>query len=83
MRQRLIQYEQNFLAPSLTQRRAIEELEARAPAFTSSAVKLTGALNQQEADELLVSAMGMRGVGWEGNTLEQQECLKPSFQNLL
>ena len=73
MRQRLIQYEQNFLAQSLTQRRAIEELEARAPAFTSSAVKLTGALNQQEADELLVSAMGMRGVGWEGNTLEQKE----------
>ena len=73
IRQRLIQYEQNFLAQSLTQRRAIEELEARAPAFTSSAVKLTGALNQQEADELLVSAMGMRGVGWEGNTLEQKE----------
>ena len=73
MRQRLIQYEQNFLAQSLTQRRAIEELEARAPAFTSSAVKLTGALNQQEADELLVSAMGMRGVGWEGNSLEQKE----------
>ena len=66
LRARLIRHEQNVHAQRLTQRRTIEELQARAPGFASSAVKLTGALNQQEADELLVAALGTRGVGWEG-----------------
>ena len=67
LRARLIRHEQNVHAQRLTQRRTIEELKARAPGFASSAVKLTGALNQQEADELLVAALGTRGVGWEGD----------------
>ena len=67
LRARLIRHEQNVHAQRLTQRRTIEELQARAPGFASSAVKLTGALNQQEADELLVSALGTQGVGWEGD----------------
>ncbi len=67
LRARLIRHEQNVHAQRLTQRRTIEELQARAPGFASSAVKLTGALNQQEADELLVAALGTQGVGWEGD----------------
>ncbi|MDE0348851.1 MAG: acyl-CoA dehydrogenase family protein, partial [Gammaproteobacteria bacterium] len=67
LRARLIRHEQNVHAQRLTQRRTIEELQARAPGFASSAVKLTGALNQQEADELLVAALGTQGVGWAGD----------------
>ena len=67
LRARLIRHEQNVHAQRLTQRRTIEELQARAPGFASSAVKLTGALNEQEANELLLAALGTRGVGWEGD----------------
>ena len=66
LRARLIRHEQNVHAQRLTQRRTIEELQARAPGFASSAVKLTGALNEQEANEILLSALGTRGVGWDG-----------------
>jgi alkylation response protein AidB-like acyl-CoA dehydrogenase len=73
LRQRLIRYEQNGHAQRLTQRRAIEELQARAPGFTSSAVKLTGALHTMEGDELLLSAMGSRGIGWQGEGFARSE----------
>ena len=66
-RDRLIRYEQNGHAQRLTQKRVIEELEARAPGFASSAVKLSGALHAQDGDELLIAAMGVRGLGWDGD----------------
>ncbi len=58
LRDQLISYQQNDAAQRYTQQRAIEELQSRAPGFTSSAVKLTGALHKQAGDELLLSAMG-------------------------
>ena len=73
LRERLIRFEQNGHAQRLTQRRAIEELQARAPGFTSSAVKLTGALHTMEGDELLLSAMGSQGIGWQGEGFERSE----------
>lgn len=73
LRERLIRYQQNGHAQRLTQRRAIEELHTRAPGFTSSAVKLTGALHTMEGDELLLSAMGSQGIGWEGEGFERSE----------
>lgn len=73
LRARLIRFEQNGHAQRLTQRRAIEELQARAPGFTSSAVKLTGALHTMEGDELLLSAMGSRGLGWDGAEFSREE----------
>jgi len=63
LRRGLIDYEMNGFAQRLTQQRAIEEAKARAPGFTSSAVKLTGALHTQSGDELLLQAMGTRGLG--------------------
>ena len=57
-RERLLGFEINTAAQRLTQQRAVEESQARAPGFTSSAVKLTNALNIKEGDELVVSAMG-------------------------
>ena len=63
LRRELIDFQLNDHAQRLTQARAIEELKARAPGFTSSAVKLTNALLIQRGDELLQSAMGMRALG--------------------
>jgi len=73
LRARLIRYEQNGHAQRLTQKRVIEELSARAPGFASSAVKLTGALHTQEGDELLLAAMGTRGIGWAGEGFAEAE----------
>lgn len=58
LRDQLISYQLNDAAQRYTQQRAIEELQSRAPGFTSSAVKLSGALHKQAGDELLLSAMG-------------------------
>lgn len=60
LRRWLIQHEMNTHAQQVTQRRAIAELHSRAPGFTSSAVKLTNALNIQDGDELLLAAKGSR-----------------------
>jgi len=68
IRQSLLNYEMNGHAQRITQRRAIAELSARAPGFTSSAVKLTNALNIQAGDELLMAAMGNAGMGWDVTT---------------
>ena len=73
IRDRLIRHEQNGAAQRLTQQRVIEETQARAPAFASSAVKLTGALHAQEGHELLLAAMGTRGIGWLGGPFEKAE----------
>ena len=64
----LLRHEINDHAQRLTQRRVIEETQARAPGFASSAVKLTGALNAQAGHELLIEAMGVRGIGWSEPT---------------
>jgi alkylation response protein AidB-like acyl-CoA dehydrogenase len=65
LRRRLIDYLVADAAQRLTQKRVIEELKSRAPGFASSAVKLTGALNKQAGDELMVAALGTRGVGMD------------------
>ena len=44
----------------------MEELQARAPGFGSSVVKLAGAVLQKERHELHLAALGHRGLGWEG-----------------
>ena len=62
LRDQLISYQLNDAAQRHTQQRAIEELQSRAPGFTSSAVKLTGALHKQAGDELLLSALGNQAL---------------------
>ncbi|MEM9621376.1 MAG: acyl-CoA dehydrogenase family protein [Pseudomonadota bacterium] len=73
IRQRLTQHEMDYTAQRLTQARVIEETQARAPGFASSAVKLSNALITQEADEILVQAMGVSGVGWHGDSFSADE----------
>ena len=69
----LTRYEMNTHAQRITQRRAIEEMHSRAPGFTSSAVKLTNALNIQDGDELMVAAMGSQGLRWDPHTADHNE----------
>ena len=69
----LTDFEMNTAAQRLTQQRAVEETKARAPGFTSSAVKLTNARNIKNGDELVVAAMGSGGLGWDAQTAKEEE----------
>ena len=69
----LTRHEMNQHAYRLTQRRVIEETQARAPGFASSAVKLSGALLAKERTELHIAAMGFNGVGWDGPAFSDDE----------
>ena len=72
-RARLLEFQMKKAAQSLTQKRTIEETRARAPGFTSSAVKLSNALIEQERDEMIVQVMGSLGIGWSGEQFSDQE----------
>ncbi|MEM7079171.1 MAG: acyl-CoA dehydrogenase family protein [Pseudomonadota bacterium] len=72
-RVRLTDHEMRYAAQRLTQKRVIEETEARAPGFASSAVKLSNALITQEGNEIMLHAMGTQGVGWDGDTFNPDE----------
>ena len=73
MRDQLLDFELNTAAQRLTQKRAVEESKARAPGFTSSAVKLTNALNIKAGDELVISAMGSNALRWDPSTADEKE----------
>lgn len=73
LRDRLLRHQLNDHAQRLSQRRAIEETSARAPAFTSSVVKLTGAINAQEGHEIRLQAMAVAGLGWQGAGFSNDE----------
>jgi len=72
-RARLLEFQMKKAAQSLTQKRTIEETRARAPGFTSSAVKLSNALIEQERDEMIVQVMGSLGIGWSGEPFSDHE----------
>ena len=72
----LTTFEMNTHAQQLTQKRAIDEMQSRAPGFTSSAVKLSNALNIQDGDELMVAAMGSQGLRWDEATADKSELAK-------
>lgn len=69
----LTRFEMNTYAQRITQQRAIEEMQSHAPGATSSAVKLTNALNIQDGDELIVSVVGSNGLRWDEATADQAE----------
>jgi len=79
LRARLAVNDMNTRAQQITQRRAIEETQSSAPGFSSSVVKLTNALNIQEADEILMQSMGSQGFRWDtesGSTETEIAALK-------
>jgi len=71
-REALVKWQMRQRTYEMTQRRAIEEAQARAPGFTSSVVKLIGTLLKQERDELHLSALGTDGLGWEGDEFPKE-----------
>jgi len=73
LRSWLTNFEMNTHAQRITQKRAIEEMQSRAPGFTSSAVKLTNALNIQDGDELLMAATGSQGLRWDAETADPKQ----------
>lgn len=79
LRTQLLVNDMNTRVQQITQRRAIEEMQSHAPGFASSVVKLTNAINIQEADELLMRAMGNQGFRWDtesGATVAETAALK-------
>jgi len=72
-RSALARHEMNQHAYRLTQRRVIEETKARAPGFASSVVKLSGAHLAKERTELHLTALGFRGLGWDGDMFTHDE----------
>jgi acyl-CoA dehydrogenase len=76
VRGELTQYAMSTHAQRLTQARAIEESKAHAPGFTSSAVKLTNALNIQRGDELTVASAGTSGLRWDTDDAQTRAALK-------
>jgi alkylation response protein AidB-like acyl-CoA dehydrogenase len=50
----------------LTQRRLAEEAKSGGPSAATSIIKYAGAELGKERNELLVEAMGLQGLGWEG-----------------
>lgn len=77
-RMRLTQHLMDEHAFRLTAARALRETDALA---VSSILKNTGVKVSQTRAELIVEAMGMRGVGWEGDVFSEVE-LK-SFRQML
>ncbi|HEY9218299.1 MAG TPA: acyl-CoA dehydrogenase family protein [Phenylobacterium sp.] len=58
----------------LTVRRAAEEAKSNAgPSAATSIMKYAGAKIAQDRNELLVEAMGGRGVGWDGEGFDREE----------
>jgi alkylation response protein AidB-like acyl-CoA dehydrogenase len=68
----LLKWQMRWRAFELTQRRAIEEAQARSPGFTSSVVKLIGTRLKQERDELHLGALGFNGLGWESEEIPKE-----------
>lgn len=74
LRQRIIRHEmgvRNFMGTVLRAQR--EAKEQGGPSTTSSVLKNVGAKLAQERTDLTVEAMGMRGLGWEGEGFSEEE----------
>lgn len=73
VRDQLIQYRMDRQSIESTRQRVVEETQALAPGFASSAIKLSNALNVQDGDELIVRAMGTAGFQWQDSENRQAE----------
>ena len=73
-RRRLIDHKMENQAFQLTVRRAAEEAKSnQGPSAASSIMKYAGAKIAQERTELVVEAMGARGLGWDGDGFDREE----------
>lgn len=74
LRDRIAQYRIDAEAFALTSRRSLEEAKAaQGPNATSSMLKYYGCELNKRRYELMLQAMGVQGLGWEGEGFSQDE----------
>ena len=73
LRQRIIRYEMEMRAFTMTARRVMEEAKGGGVSTASSILKNVGAKLTQERAELTIEIMGMNGLGWEGDMFSEGE----------
>jgi alkylation response protein AidB-like acyl-CoA dehydrogenase len=74
LRARVVRHEMDVRAFALTLRRAaIEAKSNQGPSAASSIMKNVGARITQDRAELAIEAMGMQGLGWEGEGFSAEE----------
>ena len=74
IRDRVIEQCINESAYSMTVRRSVEEAkDARAPSFLSSFFKLYGTEQNMAKNDLVMSIMGVQGLGWSGDDFSGAE----------
>lgn len=74
LRMRIVRHEMDMRAFMLTLRRAALDAKSNAgPSAASSIMKNVGARITQERAELSLEAMGMQGLGWEGEGFTDEE----------
>ncbi len=77
LRDRVTQTEMDTICLGLTTRRAGEEAKAnQGPGHTASMFKWYGTELNKRREELLVSAMGTRALGWEGSGFTPGELMQ-------
>ena len=73
LRNRIAEYRMNEQVYGLTTRRSGEEMKAGvAPTFMSSLFKYYGTEQNKRRYDLLVEMLGYEGIGWEGESFDQQ-----------
>lgn len=74
IRERVVRHRINEHAYAFTVRRSVEEAkDSRAPSFLSSFFKLYGTEQNMAKNDLLMSIMAMRGLGWSGEEFTEAE----------
>jgi alkylation response protein AidB-like acyl-CoA dehydrogenase len=74
LRRRIIDHKMENRAFQLTVRRAADEAKSnQGPSAASSIMKYAGAKIAQDRTELIVEAMGARGLGWSGDGFKPDE----------
>jgi len=73
VRDRLLRLEMDSRSYALTQRRVMQETQARAPSEATSILKVTGSRLTQERTSLHQETFGFQGIGWEGDSFSDAE----------
>ena len=77
LRRKIIEHSMNNRSFGLTVRRSLEESKStKAPSFVSSMFKLYGTEQNKIKHELMLEAMGLQMLGWEGDGFSSDEIAK-------
>ena len=73
LRMKVARHDLNSRAFGLTMKRIGEETKLGAPSAASSMGKYYGSENNKLRYELMLEAMGVKGIGWEGESFSIEE----------